>query len=414
MADFRPPIENPAFMALCHWGLPLELWRSRTEVRVVENGLERLQQLRGKRAVIVSNHSDQFDPEVVFTLSKMMQEYVYFIAARECFDWVHGAVGWFFQNLGCYSVARGEADKESFEMTREILKHGKRKLVMFPEGEVTRQPDVVLPLRKGAVRLFLEAQDELDREKAGEEIIVQPIGIRWRYRDDIMPKLHAALRKIENELRILPPSQRIVDRIEFASMTMAAILEQEYGADQRDDLPFERRIITLREHVLRTMALSLSVELPEDEDHLGWFRRINAALNQFVRADMSEASDFQKRLHKELAGKADRVRNDLIRMQHLIGITEDEEFRQLTPERLANKVAKIEREVLGKVSYKGIRVAMIGVADPIRLRQYLQEFRADSDNAIEKATERVHDALQSTVDKLDTIQRTGYAASLPR
>lgn len=414
MSEFRPPIDNRAFMALCHWAIPAELWRARIEVRVVGDGLERLKKLRGKRSTIVSNHGDQFDPEVVFTLSKKMGEYFHFIAARECFDWVHGSVGWLFQNLGCYSVARGEADIESFKMTQQILVHGQRKLVMFPEGEVTRQPDRVLQLRKGAFRIFLEAQAQLNKEKPGEALWVQPIGIRWKYRDDVMPRLHSAMRRIEKRLRILPPSRHILDRVEFAAMTMANILEQEYNAPERPELPFERRIIALREHVLRAMALTLNVALDEEQEHLDWFRHLNVALNNYVNADMRDRSDFQKRLHQELAAKVERMRSDMVRMQHLIGITEGDEYKAQTPERIANKIAKIEREVIGHSTYKGVRVALVGVGEPISLLEYLPQFESDRDGAVDKLTDLVHGAIQSIVDNLESIQRTDYSASLPR
>jgi 1-acyl-sn-glycerol-3-phosphate acyltransferase len=414
MSDFRPPLENPLFLAACHLFLPAELWRARIEVRIVGDGLQKLRALKGKRSAIVSNHGDQYDPEIVFTVADRLGEDFHFIAARECFDWVHGSVGWMFQNMGCYSVSRGEADIESFKMTREILVHGKRKLVMFPEGEVTRQPDLVLPLRRGAIRLFFEGQEALKKERPGEPLLLQPIGIRWRFRDDITPVLHAAIGKVEKQLRIVPPSRHLLDRVEYAAMTMAQILEEEYSAPERPDLPFEQRVIALRDYVLRSMALALNVELQDEEEHLVWFRQLNIALNQFVNADMSDRSAFQKRLHGELADKVERMRKDLIRMQHLIGITDDAPNRPITPERLANKVAKIEREVLGAQTYKGVRLAMVGVGEPISLLEYLDEYESHRDAAVDKMTERVHDAMQSIVDELDPSRQKGYAAFLPK
>lgn len=416
MSDFRPPIDNPIVMALIHLILPLELWRARITVQVVGNGLERLKALRGKRTVIVSNHGDQYDPAVMFTLSSMLHEDFHFIAARECFDWGHGAVGWLFQNLGCYSVARGEADVESFKMTRKLLVNGKRKLVMFPEGEVTRQEDLVLPLRRGAIRMFFEAQEELKKQYPGEELYVQPIGIRWRYRDDIVPVLAACMTRIEHQLRIVPPSRHLIDRVEFASMTMAQILEQEYNAPPHPERPFESRIIKLREHVLRSMAVALNTELQEGADHLVWFRQLDVALNNFITANMSQQSAFRKRLHKQLSEKVERMRNDLIRMQHLIGIMENLPFHPIkaTPERLANRIDKIEREVLGCVSYKGVQLAEIGVGGPISLLDYLQEYEENRDATVDKMTEKIHGAIQGIVDKLGINREMDYAASLPR
>lgn len=416
MSDFRRPIDNPVVMVLSHWILPLELWRARITVRVAGNGLERLKALRGKRTVIVSNHGDQYDPAVMFTLSSMLHEDFHWVAARECFDWVHGAVGWLFQNLGCYSLARGEADIESFKMTRKLLVNGKRKLVIFPEGEVTRQEDMVLPLRKGTTRIFFEGQEKLTKQQPDEELYVQPVGIRWRYRDDIMPVLGACMTRIEHQLRIVPPSRHLIDRVEFASMTMAQILEQEYNAPPHPELPFETRIIALREHVLRSMAVALNTELHDSPDHLVWFRQLDVALNNFVTANMSHQSAFRKRLHKQLSEKVERMRNDLIRMQHLIGVMENLPFHPIkaTPERMANRIDKIEREVLGRVTYKGVRLAEIGVGNPISLLDYLPDYEENRDATVDKMTEKIHDEIQGIVDKLGANQEMDYAASLPR
>src|SRR6185369_14744519 len=125
--------------------------------------------------------------------------------------------GWWFQSMGCYSVTRGAADQESFAMTRKILTEGKRKLVMFPEGEVTRRPDFLLPLRKGATHLFFEAQEELRQSQPGEPILIQPIGIRWLYRHDITGWLNFIVGRIENKLDLQNNGGGLVQRVQAAA-----------------------------------------------------------------------------------------------------------------------------------------------------------------------------------------------------
>jgi 1-acyl-sn-glycerol-3-phosphate acyltransferase len=66
------------------------------------------------------NHSNQYDPEVMFTFSMLARQDFHFLCAREVFEWVFGAVGWWFQSLGCFSVLRGAADIESFKETWAI------------------------------------------------------------------------------------------------------------------------------------------------------------------------------------------------------------------------------------------------------------------------------------------------------
>jgi hypothetical protein len=101
-------------------------------------------------------------------------------------------------------------------------------------------------------------------------------------------------------------------------------------------------------------------------------------------------------------------------MQHLIGITEGDEYKPVTPERIANKIAKIEREVIGHVTYKGVRVAFISVGQPISLLEYLPQFQADRDTTVEKLTDLVQNSIQKLVNDMESIQRTDYSASLPK
>src|SRR5262249_39123474 len=160
MLDFKPPIDNPVFMALIkRFVLPLELkWGSHIEVQVVDDGIERFRRLRNQRAVVVCNHGSQYDPEVIFKFGTMVGEDFYFIGPREFCDWTMGLTVWFLQNGGFYWVVRGTADRKSSQMPRRIIAYGNRKLLICPEGEVTRQLDRVLPLRRGSARLLLEGQ----------------------------------------------------------------------------------------------------------------------------------------------------------------------------------------------------------------------------------------------------------------
>lgn len=404
MLEFRPPIDSPWMMALCKWGLPLELKRAKVSVRVVGDGLERLKKLRTSRAVLTVNHSDQYDPEAVFELSKMIGEDFHFIAARECFDWVRGSVGWWFQRLGCYSVQRGEADLESFKQTREIIAHGKRHLVLFPEGEVTRQPDQLMPLRRGALRLFFEGQEEILSSGGTDPVYVVPIGIRWCYRDDITPALHRSLRRIEERLGIVPESSDLVERTRGAGHAMLDALEQEYFTDVNQELNFAERVESLRGEILQRLAKVLNVDLPEKEVHLDWMRRVINAIEAHKATNLMKLSRFRQRLHKEQGQKIYPLIQDCSRVQRLIGVGLGKDRAPDTPERLAFRIAKLEREVLGESQSKGHRIAMVSVGEPINLMDYWQQFLDDKGAASEAATEVLSERMQKLIDDLDGPQ----------
>jgi 1-acyl-sn-glycerol-3-phosphate acyltransferase len=415
MLEFKPPKINPFVMAVCKVFLPLELARAQIQVKIEGDGLRRFRSLRGKHVVVVSNHSNQYDPEVIFTLSKMAGEDFHFVAARECFNWVFGSVGWWFQSIGCYSVMRGAADHESFAMTRKILTEGKRKLVVFPEGEVTRRPDFLLPLRRGAMHLFFEAQEQLLENKPGESVYMQPVGIRWKYKNDITGWLSFIIGRIENKLDIENRGAGLVQRVQAAAAATLSTLEKEYFCESFADLPYEERVYKLRENILANMSAVLNVERPADGVHMLWLRRVINALHECIYADTDKMTPFQISLHHEQVRKLRRYNQDCKRLQYLIGVEPPHEPRPMTQERLADIVSQIERQVFGYVLPKGPRIAMVAIGQPIALLDFWSDFQQDKHEGVAIATDELQRALQSLIDELDeSKKRMGFAASRPR
>lgn len=87
--------------------------------------------------------------------------------------WKYRSSGWVFSALGAFPVTRGTADRESLRRAIEVLEMGDP-LVLFPEGERKRGPDVQ-PLFDGAIYIAI---------KAGVPIV--PVGIGGSER--VMPK----------------------------------------------------------------------------------------------------------------------------------------------------------------------------------------------------------------------------------
>jgi 1-acyl-sn-glycerol-3-phosphate acyltransferase len=371
-------------MGICKWGLPLELWRAQVEVEVINHGLARFKNLPGKHVVIVCNHSNQYDPEVMFTFSKMAGEDFRFIAAREVFDWLFGLVGWWFQSLGCYSVTRGAADTNSFEMTKQTIIEGKHKLVLFPEGEVTRQPEALLPLRPGAIHLLLEAQGDL--LQADEPVLIVPMAIRWRYKYDITRWLSFIVRLIERKLRLKAGSADLVERAAAAAASALAIMEREYFCPVHDHLSFERRVIELRGVILQRIAQLVSVDPPVDGSHLVWLRRTTNVIHSYFREQRRSMSPFQRHLHKEQCRKLKTFLSDLSKVQHLVGVTATPFHQPMTQERLAAVISKLEWLVLGVALPKGPRVATIAVGEPISLLDFWDAYKHDQEAGIDAAT----------------------------
>lgn len=100
-------------------------------------------------AVIAANHKNFLDP---FFVGLSIHRPVRYMAKVEL---VEGPLGWLFVRLGAFPVRRGEADAETLDTARTILRSGEI-VVVFPEGTRVEQPDALGSPRHGAGRLALE------------------------------------------------------------------------------------------------------------------------------------------------------------------------------------------------------------------------------------------------------------------
>ncbi|MCY3760479.1 MAG: 1-acyl-sn-glycerol-3-phosphate acyltransferase, partial [Gemmatimonadetes bacterium] len=131
--------------------------------------IARLQAIRGHSAVLAPNHPAHEDPAVLFLLSKRLSQPFYYMAAREVFDKGRfGAVRCkLLQRVGVYSVVRGTVDRDAFRTTRKLLSEGDWPIVIFGEGEISRQNDTVMRFERGIVQMCFWAPDDLTNREDG-------------------------------------------------------------------------------------------------------------------------------------------------------------------------------------------------------------------------------------------------------
>lgn len=105
--------------------------------------------------LVVSNHLSWCDPLLV---ASAMPRRVWFFAKQEIFSWP--VVSWLVRRTGQIPVHRGVGDRAALEQALSYL-HQERALLIFPEGTVARQEQMLaaqtgvamLALRRGATLL---------------------------------------------------------------------------------------------------------------------------------------------------------------------------------------------------------------------------------------------------------------------
>ncbi len=143
MAPGRQPKDNPFVLSFLKaiWPVSIQLKFGPVTIKVIDDGIGRLKALDTKRVILCPNHPSLLDADVVFGLSKILNEEFNYLAAHVLFYGHKGMNAFFLQHMGCYPVKRGVPDFHAFRTTINVLLRGKRKLVIFPEGEVSHDSD---------------------------------------------------------------------------------------------------------------------------------------------------------------------------------------------------------------------------------------------------------------------------------
>jgi 1-acyl-sn-glycerol-3-phosphate acyltransferase len=410
--DFRAPEDSKLALALMRLFMPVIL-RGRChdlEVRVAGDGLARFAKLSGKHVMICPNHSYRHDPETMFAFSKMAHEEFNFVAAREVFDYNNGLNGVLLQKLGCYSVVRGAADRESFKTTKSILVKGEKKLVLFPEGEISWQNEALLPLESGACQLSFWALDELQKTKPSEAVYVLPIALKYTYRTNITRELEWTVTKLEKRLGLNGHAEEsLYLRVRAAALKVLEALERQYDCKVTPEMTLNERMMQVKGNALRWMAEVLNVQLPPiKSSYLDWVRILRNNMDDVIFGDVHEMSDYERRMHDEKAKKVRGYYRDLDRIVGFMAIYDGYLSPPATQEKIANVVEMLEGEVFNEKSVKGPRLVVVDVGRPINLLEYYADYKKNKRAVLETVTTDLSQQLHGMLDSLEKGRQPVY------
>jgi len=381
-----------------------------TKVQPVEGALDRFRKVGKERAMICPNHANRHDPLVIFELSRRLHEDFNYIAARETFDWVGGANGWLLQHGGAYSVVRGAADRESFKTTRRIIAEGKKKLVLFPEGEISRQNETVMPLETGAAQLCFWAIEEMVKQEqniAEKPVYLIPVALRYTFPKDVRETLFSRLSELERRLglKAAAASESARDRLAVLSEKLLTNVEQEFDCKSDVSSGLGERVVVLRAHVVSKIADQLNVSLHPNESQLAWIRKVRNAMDDFVYADHTPLSDYQKRISEEKARIIRSMYRHLDRVVNFISIYQGYIRESNTQEHFTDLLERLETEIIGRdPSPKGPRVVYLDVAEPINITELYPDYKANKKQTVALVTERMAKEITTMVAELDKLR----------
>ena len=401
MLDFKPPKLNTTAIQVAKAIMPLinRLCLKGLTLDVNTESIARLKAIDGYPTVLAPNHAARADPAVMFLLSKELSQQYYYLTARETFNKGRfgGLRSFLLQRFGAYSIVRGTADRNAFRTTRALLSKGNSSLVIFAEGEISRQNDTVMRFERGIVQLCFWALDDMAKAEVDKPLYVVPIGIKYRYPQDMWDDIDVALTELETH--ILPPADRTpierYERLRRIGVAIFKTLAAEYQYKVDDTVLLDVHIQKLKEQLLFHAEQIMGIH--SEADVLTRVRSLKNLVDAEVYRDVEQMTAYERKIHEELLQKFQRFYPDLERLINFISITDGYVAEEQSPERFLDVIVRLEREVFGTSKMRGPRVASVRVGEPKDLRECYDTYKAEKREMVEQITLELETSVQTLV-----------------
>jgi len=397
---FCPPRNNRFMIWLMRrLVLPLSLryWDKIEAVEIDDAGRKTLEALRGQRVALCPNHPNRCDSDVMFRFSSLMNGEWNFMAAREVFD--PAPVGWLLQSLGCYSVLRGTRDNDAFRMTRELLKAGKRWLVLFPEGETCGQNDTVGLFQPGVAQFACWALEDLaEGGQPPPPLYLAPIALKYLFTGDMRPEIDRALSRLEKKLGLRAAGD-FYDRMFRIGETILTVAEREYGARPAGEATFNERVQAMKEIIVSKVAEELDVTMHMEQPLLDRIRVLFNALDRVLHEEPA-ASDYARQVQAQRQERLRTLYKDLWRVLRFVATYDGYVRETMTVERFMDVIIRLEWELFNRINWHGPRKVLIRVGAPIDLAGHWQAYRENKRGTVTAMTARLEASVREMIAAL--------------
>ena len=404
MLDFKPPKPNTTAIRVAKTLMPLisRLYLNGLTLAVDTESITRLKTTDGHPTVLAPNHAAHADPAVMFLLSKRCSQQYYYMTARETFDKgkFKGLCALLLQWFGAYSIVRGTADRNAFRTTREILTKGDAPIVIFGEGEISRQNDTVMRFERGVTQLCFWALDDMQKTGISKPLYIVPVGIKYHYPQDMWTAIDAALTRLEHA--ILPPVERTsierYERLRRIGIAVLKTLAAEYQYKIDETVQLDVHIQKLKEQILSHAEQIMGIHT--DADVLTRVRALKNLVDAEVYKDVEQMTEYEQKIHEELLQKFQQFYPDLERLINFIAISDGYVAKAPSQERFLEVIIRLEREVFGTAKMRGPRVASLRVGEPKNLRDCYDTYKAQKRETVEQITLDLETAVQTLVTNI--------------
>ena len=248
--EFIPPIRKDIWPWILKRFLPRWLDKQFGVTSFEYRGLEHLQQSlkAGHGILLAPNHCRPSDPLVVGMLVRETGRPLYLMASWHLFMQSKLQYG-LLRRGGAFSVYREGLDRAAINTAIDALVEGRRPLVIFPEGAVSRTNDRLESLLEGTALIARSAAKKRAKQGSGR-VVVHPIALKYVFRGNLEESVNAVLDDIEHRLSWQTQSHlSMLERIRKLGHGLLTLKELEYF-DRGYSGDFAPRIQRLIDHLL--------------------------------------------------------------------------------------------------------------------------------------------------------------------
>ena len=126
------------------------------------------------------------------------------------------------------------------------------------------------------------------------------------------------------------------------------------------------------------------------------------AIDDFIYDTNGDGSQYERKVHHKESERIRGLYKDLDRVVNFISIYDGYLSENMSQERCADIVGRLEKEILGQYeTYKGPRTVKVRVGDPIDLKDFKDDYDRNKKEAVQKVTETIFNRISSMLNEIE-------------
>lgn len=358
---FVPPYEGNLWPKVLSRFVLSQL-RSRCEITEVEiRNAEVLKPLLANKdgILLAPNHCRMADAMVLQSLSAELRQPFFVMASSHLFRGSR-LLKWALRRIGAFSVYREGVDRKALDTATGILEHGKRPLVIFPEGALSHANDRLNALMEGVSFIARSAARRVSKQEgSSRNVYVVPIAIRYLFTGDLHRTVGPMLTRIEERLTWRPDEDRTpVERLMRLGNALLGLKETEFLGNPQTGAINERL-----DRLIDSLLTPLENEWLSGKTDPSVINRVKE-LRKAIVPGMIESDDNESLSPDEMERRWKQLENMSL-AQALSLFPKEYVASNPTPDRILETVERVAEALSGEEQVHGPMRVILQIGEPM-------------------------------------------------